>query len=106
MSCNKVNLWSKEEDEILNKHYAKLGAKGCKELGINRSLAAIKVRANSRGIKREREYSGKQPRWCERDLKILRKYFKKEGIRGVINRGVIKSPTLICLEAKKLGLYE
>lgn len=106
MSKTRICEWTEEEDSILEKYYAVAGAKGCKELGINRSIGAIKVRANSRGFKRERAVKPKSPRWTVVERAIMFKYFKTEGLKGVISRGVAKSPTVICLEAKKLGLYE
>lgn len=105
MSKVRITKWTEVEDAILDKYYAKEGSKGCKDRGIDRSLNAIKVRANSKGLKREKVRKTKSPVWSVEERNILSQYFKMEGIKGVISRGVMKSPTLICLEAKKLGLY-
>lgn len=96
--------WSEEECSILDKYYEEGGARLCQEKGLNRTLEAIKVYANKRGLSRNIGYTDEVKelimvnypkggsRLCVDLCKELGYDFKPESIRQFASLNGLTSP--------------
>ena len=94
----KVPNWTKEEDEILIKHY-ELDDKETMLEKIDRSWLAIKIRAAKIGLTRKWNY------WTEKEIKLLQKICKTEQW-DKLESDLDRSLSGIIFKSQELGLYK
>ena len=102
LQTNNYTTWSETELSVLKNNYEKIGLKGCLNLLPDKTIYQIQ------GMLDKLECKGSRARhksiWTDEDLYILNNYYKLEGTKGCIARGLDKSPTVIQTKAAKLGL--
>lgn len=90
--------WTKEEDEILIKYYAKEGTLVVNRLS-GRTINAVKNRAQLLGLIHRQALNT----WTDAELKILYEYYPTEG-KQVINRLPGRTLKTIQATASRLGI--
>lgn len=102
LQTNNHTAWTETELDILKTNYEKIGLKGCLKLLPNKTLYQVQ------GMVDKLRCQGSRARpksvWTETELYILNTYYKAEGTKGCIARGLDKSPDVIQTKAAKLGL--
>ena len=91
--------WTEEDIEILKNHYHK-GVDYVISMGISKSRGAIKYKANSLGLKVDKNYVT----WTDTEIGIMVDKYKLGGALLVQLSGVYKSRRRIDAKAKELGV--
>lgn len=97
--CVSGRAWTPEEDEILKTYYPEGGTNLCIQMGLNRSVQGIGLRARKLGL-----LTNRFSVWSAQDDDILRKYYRIGGSKLCKENGLNKSTASIVHRAGKLGL--
>lgn len=112
----RVDSWTPEELALLEIYYRDYGTVRCQEEGLNRSKSSIVKKANSMGLKMDKDKRAillcnviKDKRssyllWSDEELNILDTYYKDYGCKVCQSKGIDRVLTSIYRKAKSRGL--
>jgi len=90
--------WTPEEDAVLAQHYPTRGADGVRAAGVNRSNAAITIRARTKGVRRG------DRSWTAEEDALLARHFPRGGVKAVQASGVNRTNASVYKRAQRTGL--